>query len=288
MVERFALDNPAAAGYSLVQLITTSSITAHFAEHTGRAFINVFSCKPFDAVVATDFIVRYFRARRCTQQVLHRGAPWPASPAGSAARTGAGGVGGVGGGGVQPRQFPAWLDRSGPRDLVAEAQRRWPWSVHHGGGPGRLRLVVGDAHLADVLDLPVGHVVDDADDYCTVWRESARLYRPTGSAPLIRSALVRLARRPGSLIVQLDPAAVNAVLDAAQVRPSTLRAHLNWLDRDGLLGRIGTTGASRGSGRARARVTSGGWGCYALTMPLPPLAGSTGETPGALNGNTTR
>ena len=72
--ERFALDNPEAAGFTLVQLITTSSISAHFAENTGRAFINVFSCKPFDTDRATTFIARYFDARQHTARVLHRGA----------------------------------------------------------------------------------------------------------------------------------------------------------------------------------------------------------------------
>jgi S-adenosylmethionine/arginine decarboxylase-like enzyme len=94
--KRFALDNPEAAGYSLVQLITTSSITAHFAENTGRAFINVFSCKNFDVDAAAQFIAAYFRADRYTAQVLHRGpnpatAPTPTpAPAGAAAGTEAG------------------------------------------------------------------------------------------------------------------------------------------------------------------------------------------------------
>ncbi|GGM23340.1 S-adenosylmethionine decarboxylase [Dactylosporangium sucinum] len=72
--ERFALDNPEAAGYSLVQLITTSSISAHFAENTGRAFVNVFSCKPFDTDAATRFILDFFHAQHHRAQVLHRGA----------------------------------------------------------------------------------------------------------------------------------------------------------------------------------------------------------------------
>ncbi len=73
LVERFALDNPAAAGYSLVQLITTSSITAHFAESTNRAFVDVFSCKPFDADAAAEYIASYFGAASYTVRVLERG-----------------------------------------------------------------------------------------------------------------------------------------------------------------------------------------------------------------------
>ncbi len=73
LIERFALDNPAAAGYSLVQLITTSSITAHFAELTGEVFVDLFSCKPFDPDAAARFIANYFVAASYTARVLERG-----------------------------------------------------------------------------------------------------------------------------------------------------------------------------------------------------------------------
>jgi S-adenosylmethionine/arginine decarboxylase-like enzyme len=35
------------AGYTLVQLIETSNITAHFCEETDDMYLDVFSCKPF-------------------------------------------------------------------------------------------------------------------------------------------------------------------------------------------------------------------------------------------------
>jgi S-adenosylmethionine/arginine decarboxylase-like enzyme len=47
-IEHFATHDPGKAGYSLVQLIETSSITGHFVDATGEAYIDVFSCKPFD------------------------------------------------------------------------------------------------------------------------------------------------------------------------------------------------------------------------------------------------
>lgn len=72
VVERFALDNPEAAGFSLVQLITTSSITAHFAEESGRAFVNIFSCKAFDTAGAERFVREYFGAKSCRARVLDR------------------------------------------------------------------------------------------------------------------------------------------------------------------------------------------------------------------------
>ena len=40
-------DTPIVAGYSALQLIETSSITAHFANSTNSIFIDIFSCKYF-------------------------------------------------------------------------------------------------------------------------------------------------------------------------------------------------------------------------------------------------
>lgn len=73
VIERFALHNPAVAGYSVMQLITTSSITGHFAEGTGRAFLDVFSCQMFDPDDTARFIADYFGAAHYTARVLHRG-----------------------------------------------------------------------------------------------------------------------------------------------------------------------------------------------------------------------
>jgi len=56
----FATHNPHAAGYSLVQLIETSSITGHFAEEIGDAYIDIFSCKPFDMEVAKKVVDEFF------------------------------------------------------------------------------------------------------------------------------------------------------------------------------------------------------------------------------------
>lgn len=72
LIERFALDNPSAAGYSLVQLIETSSITGHFSELWNRAFINIFSCRLFNDKVAADFSKKFFQAKRIKSRVLIR------------------------------------------------------------------------------------------------------------------------------------------------------------------------------------------------------------------------
>jgi len=48
VIEHFATHDAEKAGYSAVQLIETSSITGHFVDSTGEAYIDVFSCKPFE------------------------------------------------------------------------------------------------------------------------------------------------------------------------------------------------------------------------------------------------
>lgn len=72
LIERFALDNPHVAGYSLVQLIETSSITGHFSELWNRAFINIFSCKLFDNKIAASFTKNFFKAKKIRNRVLIR------------------------------------------------------------------------------------------------------------------------------------------------------------------------------------------------------------------------
>jgi len=47
-------------GYTLVQLIETSNITAHFVEETDDMYLDVFSCKPFDPRIVTGLVDAYF------------------------------------------------------------------------------------------------------------------------------------------------------------------------------------------------------------------------------------
>jgi S-adenosylmethionine/arginine decarboxylase-like enzyme len=48
------------AGYTLVQLIETSNITAHFVEETNDMYLDVFSCKPFDPKTVVSLVDLYF------------------------------------------------------------------------------------------------------------------------------------------------------------------------------------------------------------------------------------
>ena len=51
------------AGFSMIQLIETSLISAHFANKTNRIFLDVFSCKPYSPKTAAEFAKKYFKAK---------------------------------------------------------------------------------------------------------------------------------------------------------------------------------------------------------------------------------
>lgn len=52
------------AGYTLVQLIETSNICAHFCNDTGDVYFDIFSCKEFDSRVVKSLVYQYFTPRR--------------------------------------------------------------------------------------------------------------------------------------------------------------------------------------------------------------------------------
>ena len=59
-------------GYSLLQLITTSNISAHFMELDGTAYFDIFSCKPFEIEVAKQVVVEYFNPEKIRVNFLTR------------------------------------------------------------------------------------------------------------------------------------------------------------------------------------------------------------------------
>jgi len=59
-------------GYSMVQLIETSLISGHFANMTGAAYIDIFSCKRYDPWEAADFSKAFFEARDIAVHVTER------------------------------------------------------------------------------------------------------------------------------------------------------------------------------------------------------------------------
>lgn len=72
VVEHFATHIPEAAGYSLVQLIETSSITGHFVDLNGDCYIDIFSCKEFDIDIAKQVVCEYFSPEQMRVTYLTR------------------------------------------------------------------------------------------------------------------------------------------------------------------------------------------------------------------------
>ena len=62
-------------GYTLIQLIETSNIAGHFVEENNTMYLDVFSCKDFDAEIVKDLVHEYFDAQKFSSRVLLRQAP---------------------------------------------------------------------------------------------------------------------------------------------------------------------------------------------------------------------
>ena len=74
-IEHFGHDLPKASGFTLVQLIETSNISAHFCDDSGEAYFDIFSCKAFDEAVAIEVIQDCFEPAQCQTQCMVRQAP---------------------------------------------------------------------------------------------------------------------------------------------------------------------------------------------------------------------
>ena len=70
IVVHFGSDNK--AGYTLVQLIETSNICAHFVEETNDIYLDVFSCKPFESETVVAVVNEYFSPKSTKGQFLYR------------------------------------------------------------------------------------------------------------------------------------------------------------------------------------------------------------------------
>mgnify|MGYP000606095657 CR=1 FL=1 len=61
------------SGYSLVQLITTSCITGHFANKSNSAYLDIFSCRKFDPRLAANFTAKFFDSKSYDFSTICRG-----------------------------------------------------------------------------------------------------------------------------------------------------------------------------------------------------------------------
>lgn len=59
-------------GFTLVQLIETSNITAHFSDETGNFYLDVFSCKEFDRVKVLEVVNQFFAPKRIRERYIER------------------------------------------------------------------------------------------------------------------------------------------------------------------------------------------------------------------------
>jgi S-adenosylmethionine/arginine decarboxylase-like enzyme len=61
-------------GYTLVQLIETSNICAHFVEETNDMYLDVFSCKPFNPKDVKGVVNSFFVPEHMNEMFLNRDA----------------------------------------------------------------------------------------------------------------------------------------------------------------------------------------------------------------------
>jgi len=59
-------------GYTLIQLIETSNISAHFVEETNDIYFDIFSCKSFDPKIAIKVIDDYFQPKKTKVRFIKR------------------------------------------------------------------------------------------------------------------------------------------------------------------------------------------------------------------------
>ena len=61
-------------GFTAIQIIETSSITAHFINSTGSLYLDVFSCKKFDREIVQMLIKQFFNPKSNRKESLIRDA----------------------------------------------------------------------------------------------------------------------------------------------------------------------------------------------------------------------
>lgn len=64
--------SPHTKGTSAVQFILTSSIVIHTLELLNSAYINIFSCKAFDAKLAEDITKKWFKSTEVVSHLITR------------------------------------------------------------------------------------------------------------------------------------------------------------------------------------------------------------------------
>lgn len=68
----FQQTQPLTKGTSAVQFILTSNITIHTLDLLKNVYINIFSCKDFDAEMAIKFSAEWFKGKIVNSQLIER------------------------------------------------------------------------------------------------------------------------------------------------------------------------------------------------------------------------
>lgn len=71
-IEYTAAEFPDKAGFTVVQVIVTSSIVAHFVDGLGQIYLDVFSCKEFSQDVVEDSMRKHFGAAKLRKYYITR------------------------------------------------------------------------------------------------------------------------------------------------------------------------------------------------------------------------
>ncbi|RSM64033.1 hypothetical protein DMB66_21205 [Actinoplanes sp. ATCC 53533] len=129
------------------------------------------------------------------------------------------------------------------------------------------QVVVADTEIAGAVAVPLGYPVGD-DAYAAVWQGCTYLRWPSGHYRRLTDYLATAARRPGTVIVDLDRHTVRDMRLTLGRTAATLRRMLQAFVAEGLLAPLEPGDADH-------------WGVYALTMPPHPVKNALASEPGS-------
>lgn len=72
IIKYFGANDKKTAGFSIIQLIETSSIIGHFSDYFQKIYLNIFSCKTFDQKLVEEFTQNFFNAKKIRTLFLIR------------------------------------------------------------------------------------------------------------------------------------------------------------------------------------------------------------------------
>lgn len=68
-------NDPAKVGYTILQILQDSNITAHLCSATNCGFFDIFSCKPYEPSMVLETVLEFFPADRSNINVVERYIP---------------------------------------------------------------------------------------------------------------------------------------------------------------------------------------------------------------------